>query len=61
MTMTTERGTAPGTASAPQATGAPLAAAPTKIKLPREQDPRNPNLRLAGFARRRFPRADHSG
>jgi acetyl-CoA/propionyl-CoA carboxylase carboxyl transferase subunit len=34
------------TAPAPQATGAPAAAAPQKIKLPREQDPRNPNLRL---------------
>ena len=43
MTMTTERGTAPGTAPAPRATAA---AAPTKVKLPREQDPRNPNRRL---------------
>jgi acetyl-CoA/propionyl-CoA carboxylase carboxyl transferase subunit len=34
------------TAPPPQATGAPAAAAPQKIKLPREQDPRNPNLRL---------------
>ena len=43
MTMTTDRGIAPGTAPAPRATAA---AAPTKVKLPREQDPRNPNLRL---------------
>ena len=46
MTMTTARDTAPSTALAPQATGSPTAPAPTKIKLPREQDPRNPNLRL---------------
>src|SRR5215213_8043367 len=45
MTMTTERGPAPSTAPAAQATGAPPAA-PTKIKLPRELDPRNPNFRL---------------
>ena len=43
MTTTTERGTAPG----PRAARARAAtAAPQKIKLPREQDPRNPNLRL---------------
>jgi acetyl-CoA/propionyl-CoA carboxylase carboxyl transferase subunit len=46
MTMTTQRGPAPGAAPAPQATGTPAAATPRKIKLPREQDPRNPNLRL---------------
>ena len=43
MTMTTDRGIAPGTAPAPRATAT---AAPTKVKLPREQDPRNPNRRL---------------
>ena len=50
MTTTTERGTAhstaPGTAPAPRATGAPAAAASKKVRLPREQDPRNPNRRL---------------
>ena len=47
MTATAERGIAPGTAPAPQGTRAPGApAAPKKIKLPRDQDPRNPNFRL---------------
>jgi acetyl-CoA/propionyl-CoA carboxylase carboxyl transferase subunit len=47
MTTTTERGAAPGTAPAPHTTAAPAAAATAKkIKLPREEDPRNPNLRL---------------
>jgi len=47
MTTTAERGIAPGTAPAPQGTRAPAApAAPKKIKLPRDQDPRNPNFRL---------------
>jgi acetyl-CoA/propionyl-CoA carboxylase carboxyl transferase subunit len=47
MTTTTERGSAPSTAPAPQAPGVPAAApASKKIKVPREQDPRNPNLRL---------------
>jgi acetyl-CoA/propionyl-CoA carboxylase carboxyl transferase subunit len=46
MTMTTDQGIAPGTAPAPRARRAHTAAAPQKIKLPREQDPRNPNLRL---------------
>ena len=46
MTMITDRGIAPGTATAPRATRTHTAAAPQKVKLPREQDPRNPNLRL---------------
>ena len=44
MTMITDRGIAPGAAPAPSATR-PHTAAAQKIK-PREQDPRNPNLRL---------------
>jgi acetyl-CoA/propionyl-CoA carboxylase carboxyl transferase subunit len=46
MTMTTERGTAPGTATAPQTSGTARSATPKKIKQPRDQDPRNPKFRL---------------
>jgi acetyl-CoA/propionyl-CoA carboxylase carboxyl transferase subunit len=46
MTTTTERGTAAGSPPARRATRAHAPAAPKKIKLPREQDPRNPNIRL---------------
>jgi acetyl-CoA/propionyl-CoA carboxylase carboxyl transferase subunit len=47
MTMTTERGTAPRTTPARQHAGAAVASeAPKKIKVPRDQDPRNPNIRL---------------
>jgi hypothetical protein len=43
MTMTTERGTAPSTASPRHRAGAAVASeAPKKIKVPRDQDPRNP-------------------
>src|SRR5215216_6024270 len=44
MTMTTEPGTAPSTAPARQR--AVAAEVPKKIKVPRDQDPRNPNIRL---------------
>ena len=47
MTTTTEqRGTATGSAPGRRATRPHTPAAPQKIKLPREQDPRNPNIRL---------------
>jgi acetyl-CoA/propionyl-CoA carboxylase carboxyl transferase subunit len=47
MTMTTDRGTAPRTTPARQHAGAAVASeAPKKIKVPRDQDPRNPNIRL---------------
>ena len=46
MTMTTERGIAPGTRTRSAGRAAAAAAAPKKVKLPREQDPRNPNRRL---------------
>ena len=46
MTTTTERGSASRTTIAPQRAAARAAAAPKRIKLPREQDPRNPKLRL---------------
>jgi acetyl-CoA/propionyl-CoA carboxylase carboxyl transferase subunit len=45
MTMTTERGTAQSTAPARRAAAAP-SEAPKKIKVPRDQDPRNPKFRL---------------
>jgi acetyl-CoA/propionyl-CoA carboxylase carboxyl transferase subunit len=44
MTMTTDRGTAPRTTPARQ--HAVASKAPKKIKVPRDQDPRNPNIRL---------------
>ena len=44
MTMTTEPGTAPSTA--PARHRAVAAEVPKKIKVPRDQDPRNPHLRL---------------
>ena len=47
MTTTTERGTTTGATSSRRHTGSRAATAvPQKVKLPREQDPRNPNLRL---------------
>src|SRR6185312_2887718 len=50
MTTIAERGMAPGKAPVSQGTRAPAEsaapAAPKKIKLPRDQDPRNPNFRL---------------
>jgi acetyl-CoA/propionyl-CoA carboxylase carboxyl transferase subunit len=46
MTMTTERTAAPSTAPARQPAEASASEAPQKIKLPRDQDPRNPNFRL---------------
>ena len=53
MTTTAERGMAPHTAPASQGTRAraesAAPAAPRKIKLPRDQDPRNPNARLAAL------------
>jgi acetyl-CoA/propionyl-CoA carboxylase carboxyl transferase subunit len=53
MTATAARGVAPGTVPAPQGTRAPAApeapAAVKKIKLPRDLDPRNPNVRLAAL------------
>ena len=53
MTATAARGVAPGTVPAPRGTRAPAApeapAAAKKIKLPRDLDPRNPNVRLAAL------------
>ena len=53
MKTTTERGIAPSTAPVPQGTRASAEAAapaaPKKIKLPRDQDPRNPNARLGAL------------
>ena len=53
MTATAERGMAPHTAPASQGTRAraesAAPAAPRRIKLPRDQDPRNPNSRLAAL------------
>ena len=53
MTTIAERGMAPGKAPVSQGTRAPAEsaapAAPRKIKLPRDQDPRNPNARLAAL------------
>jgi acetyl-CoA/propionyl-CoA carboxylase carboxyl transferase subunit len=47
MTMTTARGAAPTTASPRHRAGAAVASeVPKKIKVPRDQDPRNPNFRL---------------
>jgi acetyl-CoA/propionyl-CoA carboxylase carboxyl transferase subunit len=47
MTMTTARGAAPTTASPRHRVGAAVASeVPKKIKVPRDQDPRNPNFRL---------------
>ena len=46
MTTTTERGNASRTATAPRPAAAQAVPAPKKIKLPRDQDPRNPKLRL---------------
>ena len=46
MTMTTERRTASGTATVPQTSGRASSATPEKIRLPRDQDPRNPKFRL---------------
>jgi acetyl-CoA/propionyl-CoA carboxylase carboxyl transferase subunit len=47
MTMTTARGAAPTTASPRHRAGAAVASeVPNKIKVPRDQDPRNPNFRL---------------
>jgi acetyl-CoA/propionyl-CoA carboxylase carboxyl transferase subunit len=47
MTMTTERSTAPSTVSPRHRAGAAVASeAPKKIKVPRDQDPRNPSFRL---------------
>ena len=53
MTTIAERGMAPGKAPVSQGTRAQAEsaapAAPRKIKLPRDQDPRNPNARLAAL------------
>jgi acetyl-CoA/propionyl-CoA carboxylase carboxyl transferase subunit len=46
MTMTTERTAAPSTAPTRQRAAASASEAPQKIKVPRDQDPRNPNSRL---------------
>ncbi|MFL6046233.1 MAG: acyl-CoA carboxylase subunit beta [Propionibacteriaceae bacterium] len=49
MTMTTERGTtAQSTAPAPRAAAA-VSEAPKKIKVPRDEDPRNPKFRLGAL------------